>query len=65
LSYVNTADNSPAIHFIRRDAVERATIKAELARLGAKSERRALDDARVLEVDSMFENRRVRSTGDR
>ena len=65
LSFVNTADNSPAIHFIRRDAVERATIKAELARLGAKSERRALDDARVLEVDSMFENRRVRSTGDR
>jgi plasmid replication initiation protein len=65
LSFVNTADNSPAVHFIRRDAVERATIKAELARLSARTEREALDEARVLEVDTMFERRRVRSTGDR
>ena len=65
LSFVNTADNSPAVHFIRRDAVERAAIKAELARLSVQTERKALEDARVLEVDAMFERRRVRSTGDR
>ena len=31
LGFVDTADNSPAVHFIRRDAVERAAIKADLA----------------------------------
>ena len=30
LSFVNTADNSQAIHFVRRDAAERAAIKADL-----------------------------------
>ena len=64
LGFVNTADNSPAVHFIRRDAVGRAAIKAELAQLSAQTDRKALDDARVLEVDAMFEHRRVRSTGD-
>jgi plasmid replication initiation protein len=65
LSFVNTADNSPAIHFIRRDAAERAKIKADLARLSADSERHAREDARALQVDAMFERRRAPPTGDR
>jgi plasmid replication initiation protein len=65
LSFVNTADNSPAIHFIRRDAAERAKIKADMARLSADSERLAREDARALQVDAMFERRRAPPTGDR
>jgi len=64
LSFVNTADNSSAIHFVRRDAAERATIKAELDRLKADSSRRALEDARALEVDALFDRRKVSPTGD-
>ena len=65
LSFVNTADNSPAVHFIRRDAAERAAIKADLARLAADSERRTREDARTLAVDGMFEKRKVPPSGER
>jgi len=65
LSFVNTADGSPAVHFIRRDAVERAEIKADLERLKTESARRAREDTRALEVDAMFDRRRGRATGDR
>jgi len=65
VSFVNAANNSPAVHFIRRDAVERAALKADLARLAADSERRAREDARTLAVDGMFEKRRVPPSGER
>jgi plasmid replication initiation protein len=65
LSFVNTADNSQAIHFVRRDAAERAAIKADLERLAADSARREREDARALQVDAMFEKRRVPPSGDR
>lgn len=65
LSFVNTADNSPAIHFVRRDAAERAAIRADLERLAADSARREREDARALQVDAMFEKRRVPPSGER
>jgi plasmid replication initiation protein len=65
VSFVNAADNSPAVHFIRRDAAERAAIKADLARLAADSERRTREDARALAVDGMFEKRKVPPSGER
>jgi len=58
LSFVTAADNSSAVHFIRRDAAEKAQIKAELAALNAQSTRRAKEDARALEVDLAFSRRR-------
>jgi plasmid replication initiation protein len=64
LSYVNTADNASAIHFVRRDAAERAKIKADLARLSSESERRTREDARALEVDALVERRGRPVTGD-
>jgi plasmid replication initiation protein len=60
LSFVNAADGSPAVHFVRRDAAERARVRAELVALKHESERRAHEDARAQEVDAMFERRRVR-----
>ena len=65
LSFVSAADNTSAVHFIRRDAAERAQIKAELAALNAQSARRAKEDARTLEVDSTFSRRPQSSTGER
>ncbi len=64
LSFVTTADNSPAVHFVRHGAAERAQIKFELARATADSQRRVRDDKRTAEVDDMIERRRVRRTGD-
>lgn len=64
LSFTTTSDHSAAIHFIRRDAAERAEIKADLARLAADSARRAREDARALEVDSGMARRRDPPTGD-
>jgi plasmid replication initiation protein len=64
LSFVKTADNAPAVHFIRRGAAERALIKAELAREVSDSEQRRREDTRMLEVDSLLDRRRVRGTGD-
>ena len=64
LSFVNAADGSPAVHFIRRGAAERAKARAELATLQRESEKRAREDARSEEVDAMFERRRVRHSDD-
>ena len=64
LTFVNTTDNSPAIHFVRRGAAEKAAIKADLERLAAESDRRKREDARALQVDAMFEKRRVPRSGD-
>ena len=65
LSFVNTADNSQAIHFVRRGAAERAAIKADLERLAANSARREREDAWALEVDATFEKRTGAPSGDR
>lgn len=69
LSFVNTADNSSAVHFIRRDAAERAQIRAELGQLKADTERRLRENARAAEVDSGRSSRHggsvTDSTGDR
>jgi plasmid replication initiation protein len=64
LTPVSTADNAPAIHFIRHGAAERARIKADLAKGVAVSERRRLEDERALQVDTMMDRRRVRDSGD-
>ena len=45
--------------------LERAAIKADLERLAADSARREREDARALQVDAMFEKRRVPPSGDR
>jgi plasmid replication initiation protein len=65
LTFVNAADNSPAIHFVRRGAAERAAMKADLDRLATESARRQREDARAREVDAMFEKRRVPPSGER
>lgn len=58
-----TKDGAPAIHFLRRDAGEKARIKADLARLSLQAEKLAREDARTLEVDEMLARRR-RTPGD-
>jgi hypothetical protein len=58
-----TKDGAPAIHFVRRDAAEKARVKADLARLAARAEKIAAQDARALDVDEMLARRR-RDPGD-
>jgi plasmid replication initiation protein len=65
LSFASTADNAAAVHFIRRGAVERGKLKADLARLATDSDRRRREDTRAEDVDALFERRRVPSTGER
>lgn len=65
VSFTNTADNSLAVHFVRRDAAEKAQVKAELDRLKADTARRLKEDARLLEADGPFPSRRVEPSGDR
>ena len=67
MSFVNTADNAVAVHFVRRDAAEKATIRAELAALDAKQARRAQEDARAAQFDKGDDvsNRKTGDTGDR
>jgi plasmid replication initiation protein len=64
LAFVTAADNSSAVHFIRRDAAEKAQVKAELAALNAQSTRRMKEDARALEVDLAFSRRQRPPTGE-
>jgi len=64
LSWATAADGSTAVHFIRRDAAERAQIKAELAKLQADSARRQKEDQRAAEVDALFVRENRTSTGD-
>lgn len=62
LTLTSTRDGATAVHFVRRDAREKAEVKAALARLSAQDERLAQEDAHRDEVDA-FMSRRV--TGDR
>jgi len=64
MTFVNTADNAPAVHFVRRGALERAQFKADLARESAAAERRRQEDQRANEVDAMLAKRRVTDSGD-
>jgi len=63
LSYTTTRDGASAIHFVRRDAAEKARLKASLAALSESEARRAQEDERAGTVDAMFARRRV-SSGD-
>ncbi|CAN7609856.1 replication initiator protein A [Phenylobacterium sp. LjRoot164] len=63
LSHTTTRDGAAAIHFVRRDAAEKALLKASLAALSESEGRRAREDERAGEVDAMFARRRV-SSGD-
>jgi hypothetical protein len=64
MTYVNTADNASAVHFVRRGAAERAQLKANLAHESAEAERRRREDLRTTEVDAMMAKRRVAHSGD-
>lgn len=64
LAFTSTKDRATAIRFIRRDAEEKARIKADLAAVSARAVRRAQEDARALEVDGIIARRRV-EPGDR
>ena len=64
LQFTNTADNSLAVHFVRRDAEERALIKAELDRLKADTARRQRENERARQVDSGVRPEREPETGE-
>jgi plasmid replication initiation protein len=64
LSFVTTADNASAIHFIRKGAAERAQLKADLDAESARRAQIAREDARAAEVDGLIERRRIRNSGD-
>lgn len=64
LTFTTAGDNSPAVHFIRRSAAERAEIRAELEAEAEKRARRTREDLRAAEVDGLvepFADRRVTS----
>ena len=66
LTFTVAGDNSPAVHFIRRSAAERAQIRAELEAETVKRARRAREDLRTAEVDGRVEpflSRRVSPAG--
>ena len=52
LSFTRTADGSPAVHFVRRTAAERAQIRAELEQEAASARQRESEDRRMREVDN-------------
>jgi plasmid replication initiation protein len=64
LSYTATRDGAAAVHFVRRDAAEKAELKASIRALGESEARLAHQDARSDEVEAMFSRRRV-ATGER
>lgn len=53
MTLTKTADGSPAVHFIRRNAEERAKVRDALKAL----ERQTLEDERALEVDGLMHKR--------
>ncbi len=63
LSPTTTRDGAAAIHFVRRDAAEKAKLKASILALSESDARRAQEDERAGEVDAMFARRRA-SSGD-
>jgi plasmid replication initiation protein len=64
LSFVTTADNASAIHFIRNGAAERAQLKAAFDAESARRAQIAREDARAAEVDGLIDRRRRRDSGD-
>ena len=52
VAFARTADGSPAVHFVRRTAAERAQIRAELEREVAAERAREAEDRRRVEVDT-------------
>ena len=64
LTFATTKDGSAAVHFVRRDAAEKARIRGELDALAAADSRRAREDARADEVDGLLARRKAVS-GDR
>jgi plasmid replication initiation protein len=55
LAFVGAGDGTPAVHFIRRAAAERAQFRAELAAEDAIRSQRIREDARALEIDSRLD----------
>ncbi|MGI8841386.1 MAG: replication initiator protein A [Caulobacteraceae bacterium] len=55
LAFVTAGDGSPAVHFLRRSAAERAQLRAEMAAEDAARGRRIREDARALEVDGFID----------
>jgi plasmid replication initiation protein len=55
LSFVTAGDNSPAVHFIRRAAAERAQVRAEIEAELALRTRRTREDLRAAEIDGLAE----------
>ena len=51
VAFTRTVDGSPAVHFVRRAAAERAQIRADLERELAAEKRREAEDRRRVEVD--------------
>lgn len=65
LNFTTAGDNSPAVHFLRRSAAERAQFRAALEAETAQRTRRAREDARAAEADGVPEmifRRRVSSS---
>jgi len=60
MTLTTTKDGAPAVHFVRRDAAEKAALKSGLARLAAVHDLKlAHEDARALEVDEILARHRV------
>ncbi len=55
LSFTKTADGSPAVHFVRRSAAERAQVRASLEAEAEHERRRAVEDRRAREVDGLMD----------
>lgn len=63
LALTATRDGAAAVRFVRRDAEEKAQMKAALADLAARNARRVQEDVRAAEVDALMARPR-RDTGD-
>ncbi len=62
LTFATAGDNSAAVHFIRRSAAERASIRAEMEAEAERRARRKREDLRAAEIDGRsepFASRRV------
>ena len=64
MAMTSTRDGAGAVRFVRRDAEEKAQMRAALADLAAENTRRAREDGRAAEVDALMARRGGRGTGD-
>jgi len=55
LTFTTTGDRSPAIHFVRRTASERAQLRADFAAETSARAQRVREDRRALEVDAQMD----------